>query len=476
MTVHEEKRPAAAGMFCDSYPFRRGNPSLRTSSPVLRTSLKRRQQQAESEDELKFEEHMKATRALIAILAAFTAFTGTADSEMKAVRKTPSAIRDSYIVTFKSDNVRISDIAGTGRELVARHGAKLVHIYGDALAGMAVRMSPKAAEAMLLDPRVEAIEEDGPIWVAGIQGAPVSKALDRIDQDPLPLSSSYTYNYTGYTTTIYIIDTGIKAHRDYEGRLIGARNFWTNRGTLNDPNRTEDCARHGSGVAGVAAGTKYGVAKGALLFSVKAYGCHTTDSSVSDYVAAVNWVASEKRANPTRVMVANFSLIAFPSTALDNAVIDLVSAGVTTVVAAGNSNDSACNWSPGRLGNPNSYPVNPNGYSTITVGATNPDDDTRAPFSSFGTCVDIFAPGMAGLTADPHEGYDAEAGTEGTSFAAPLVAGVAALHLEKDPGSPATIESRIKGFATQNRIIGPGSGSPNLLLYTFYRRVRACCS
>jgi subtilisin family serine protease len=419
---------------------------------------------------------MKATRALIAVLTVLTALIATADTETKAIRKTPSAIRDSYIVTFNSDNVRSSDIPGAGRELATRHGAKLIHVYGDAFAGMAVRMSAKAAEAMLLDPRVQAIEEDGPIWIAGIQYAPLSKGLDRIDQDPLPLSMSYTYNYTGYTTTIYIIDTGIMAHRDYEGRLIGARNFWTNRGTLNDPNRTEDCGRHGSGVAGVAAGTKYGVAKGALLFSVKAYGCSTSDSSVSDYIAAVNWLAGEKRNNPTRNMVANFALIASQNTALDDAVIGLVAAGVTTVVSAGNSNDNACNWSPGRLGNPNSYPVNPNGYSTITVGASDPNNDSRAPFSSWGTCVDIFAPGMDMLTVDPHEGYDAFGAAEGTSYAAPLVAGVAALHLEKDPGSPAVIEARIKGFASQNRIVNPGVGSPNLLLYSFYRKVRACCS
>jgi serine protease len=147
------------------------------------------------------------------------------------------------------------------------------------------------------------------------------------------------------------------------------------------------------------------------------------------------------------------------------------------VVAAGNSNDNACNWSPGRLGNPNSYPINPNGYSTITVGASDPKNDSRAPFSAWGTCVDIFAPGMDMRTVDPHENYDAEGGAEGTSYSAPLVAGVAALHLEKDPAaSPSTIEARMKGFASQNRIVGPGSGSPNLLLYAFYRKVQACCS
>jgi subtilisin family serine protease len=418
---------------------------------------------------------MSVRVAIIILLITITSVTG-ADPDKKAIRKHPNAIPGRYIVAFDMEAAGATPPAVIARELASTHGGQVVHTYGEAIAGMAIKLPRAAAEKILLDPRVAEIEEDGPIWLTAVQGPPLSNGLDRIDQDALPLSNSYTYHYTGYNTTIYIIDTGIMAHKDYEGRLIGARNFWTNHGTLNDPNRTEDCARHGSGVAAVAAGTKYGAAKSAKLFSVKVFGCSVGDSSVSDFIAGVNWIAAEKRRDPSRKMVASMSLLATEDMLLDDAVIGLISAGVTTIVSAGNGNEDACDFSPARLGNPNSYAVNPNGHSTITVAASNPLNDVRAPFSNSGACIDVFAPGMNMLTANPHEGYTEEAGAEGTSYASPLVAGVAALHLEREPSmTPAQVESRIKGYATRDKITDP-KGSPNLLLHSFYRKTRACCS
>jgi subtilisin family serine protease len=77
--------------------------------------------------------------------------------------------------------------------------------------------------------------------------------------------------------------------------------------------------------------------------------------------------------------VANMSLGGGASSTLDNAVGNAVAAGVTFVVAAGNSNANACNYSPARVA------------SAVTVGATT-SSDARASYSNFGSCLDIFAP------------------------------------------------------------------------------------
>ena len=70
---------------------------------------------------------------------------------------------------------------------------------------------------------------------------------------------------------------------------------------------------------------------------------------------------------------------------LDDAIRESIDAGVTYVVAAGNSNANACNYSPARVS------------EAITVGATT-STDARASYSNFGTCLDVFAPGMNTLS------------------------------------------------------------------------------
>lgn len=93
-----------------------------------------------------------------------------------------------------------------------------------------------------------------------------------------------------------------------------------------------------------------------------------------------------------------------------------------------------------------------------------------------GTCVDLFAPGHALTAASPTNATQSTT-YGGTSGAAPHVAGVAALRMELEPGlTPATVEARIKGYATRDRLTNIGAGSPSLLLYSFVRKTRACCS
>ena len=406
------------------------------------------------------------TMIVLAVAAVAAAAPG------KSIRTERKPIPGTYIVRLADDSAVGARVRQLTQELARDYKGKVIHTYDSVLGGFAARMSRADAERMAQDSRVEEVAEDGmPPAPAAVQGPPVSNALDRIDQTLLPLNATYSYDYSGNGITIYVIDTGITPHPEFGNRLIGARNFWTNHGQVNNPNDVNECYPHGSGVAGVAAGATDGVAKNANIYSVKAFGCTTTESSASDYIAAINWVASVKRGNPSTRMVATMSLIAFPNPDLNLAAVDLVAAGVPFTVAAGNNNHGdACDWSPGVVGNPNNVPVNPAGLSIITVGASNPVDDTGAPFTNVGSCVDLFAPGMNMTTLNGQP-------TEGTSLATPLVAGVAALRLEMTPSLTATeVENAIKGYASSNRLTDIGAGSPNLLLYSHTRKRRACCS
>ncbi|HVF41241.1 MAG TPA: S8 family serine peptidase, partial [Gemmatimonadaceae bacterium] len=151
--------------------------------------------------------------------------------------------------------------------------------------------------------------------------------------------------------------------------------------------------------------------------------------------------------------VVNMSLSGDASSALDSAVINMVSAGITTVVAAGNGNSDACRVSPARVNR------------AITVGASN-ETDQRASFSNYGSCVDLFAPGT-NILSTSHSSSTATAMRSGTSQAAPLVAGVAALWLQVYPSAlPATVSQTIASHSTLDILGAVGDGSPNRLLFS----------
>jgi subtilisin family serine protease len=139
-------------------------------------------------------------------------------------------------------------------------------------------------------------------------------------------------------------------------------------------------------------------------------------------------------------------------------VINSINDGVTYAIAAGNGNafgtpQNACNYSPARVA------------AAITVGATQ-SNDAAASFTNYGTCVDIFAPGVGILSA----WYTSNTATNtisGTSMATPHVAGVAALYLQDHAATPLQVRDTIVNSATTGVITRiPGSGSPNRLLYS----------
>ncbi len=343
-----------------------------------------------------------------------------------------------YIVVLHPGAAFSPDIA---QQKVDNAGGKLNFTYTAALQGFAAELPDAGLNTLRADPDVAFIEQDQTVTIVDTQNN-ATWGLDRIDQRNRPLNSTYVYNQTGSGVHAYIIDTGIRSsHNEFSGRV-------GNGYDAIDGGAPDDCNGHGTHVAGTVGGTVYGVAKQVTLHGVRVLNCSGSGSN-SGVIAGVDWV-TQNRINPA---VANMSLGGGASSALDNAVANSISSGVTYAVAAGNSNANACNYSPARTA------------SAITVGSTT-STDARSSFSNYGTCLDIFAPGSS-ITAAWYTSNTATNTISGTSMASPHVAGVAALYLQANPNaSPTTVRNAIVNGGTTGVVTGAGSGSPNILLYS----------
>ncbi len=313
-------------------------------------------------------------------------------------------------------------VAGGVQFLEALHGFRADHVYTAAVRGFAARLTARQIVDVENDPAVAYVEPDGTM---SIVAQTLPWGINRIDAD---LSSTFAGDGSGAVTSVraYIIDTGIDtAHKDLN--VVGHVNFAAG------PNK--DCHGHGTHVAGTAAARDnsidvVGAAPGAPLTGVKVLGCGGSGST-SGVIKGVDWVT----ANAVKPAVANMSLGGGANTTLDAAVKKSADSGVLYAVAAGNSGANACNYSPARAGTHN---------GVMTVAATD-SKDQEASWSNYGSCVDIWAPGVSILSTRKGGGTTT---MSGTSMAAPHVAGTGALYLSSYTGaSAATVESAIKSNA-----------------------------
>ena len=345
-----------------------------------------------------------------------------------------------YIVVFKPGTAsgQIDKITGNINAQVKRKFTKVIN-------AALIHANPNKIAALTKNPNVSLVEQDATVTTSEIQPGP-SWGLDRVDQRNLPLSKSYDDLYnTGSNIPVYVVDTGIyAAHSDFDSRVTAGFSV------ISDGIGSNDCNGHGTHVAGTIGGKTFGIAKTVTLIPVRVLNC-SGSGTYSGVIAGLDWIATN---HPSGVpAVVNMSLGGPASSSVDIAVNNLVNRKITVVIAAGNSNADACNFSPARV------------TSAITVGATEPND-ARASYSNFGTCLDVFAPGSA-ISSTWIGASGATNTISGTSMASPHVAGISARLLASNTSlSPAQVENLIKTGATPSVVSNSGPGSLNLLAFS----------
>jgi len=280
--------------------------------------------------------------------------------------------------------------------------------------------------------------------------------LDRIGQRALPLDRRFAPPGDGAGVHAYVIDTGVRrSHREFDGRADWIGDFTTGTGGSPSVLDADDCdpppspdRGHGTHVASILAGKTFGVARAARVHALRILPCTgTTRTDFTAAVRAVEWIT----AHGLKPAVVNISPARFETAdrSLDEAIARSIRAGFVYVLSAGGMANLE-GYSPQRVA------------EAIVVGSTDASD--VATQQGYGPHLTIFAPGVriqgAGSASDT-----AEFSGDGDSYAAPFVAGVAALYLQKHPqAAAAEVKAAIVSAATRDVVKNAGA-APALLLH-----------
>ena len=355
-------------------------------------------------------------------------------------------IPNQYIVVLK--NQFPTTLLETASE-AKRSGAAVLNVYEHVLQGFSIKVpNERVLEAIQRNPNVEYIEQDMQVQ-AFAQLLP--RGVNRVDGD---LSSTVSGSGAGSVNVdIAILDTGIQiSHPDL--------NVYRQKSLVSYTTSANDDNGHGTHVAGIAAAKDntigvVGVAPGARLWAVKVLSS-SGSGSISTIIKGIDYVTD----NAGLIDIANLSLgCQCASSSLNTAISNSVKAGITYVVAAGNSGANAASFSPAN--HPSVIAVSAIVDSDGKCGAKGVStkyggDDRFASFSNYGSVIDMGAPGVSIYSTYKGSTY---ATLSGTSMAAPHVAGAAGLYDATHPGaSPSSIANSLKSTGSKPSTVCDGRG------------------
>lgn len=376
-------------------------------------------------------------------------------------------VPNKFIVVFK-DDVTDADFASQKSWITSLVGSimneeskALSFFQLPSLQGLLGYFNDDVLKMIQESPHVKYVEEDGIINLYGTEVQEDSTwGISRISSRKSDhILNSYTHDPSGGEgVTAYVVDTGVKvSDADFEGRAVYGQ-------AVAFPHLEVDFHGHGSHVAGTIGSKTWGIAKLVEIVAVGVLGPMGTGST-TDVIKGIEFVVQDhhkkiqEKKKGFKGSIMNLSLGGGASDALDAAINAAVKSGIHVVVAAGNDNADACEYSPARASGP------------ITVGAID-RLDSKWSSSNYGKCVDIHAPGVEiesiGLSSNPVI-------MSGTSMASPHVAGVASYLLSLQPGSgsefnsnlikPAEFKKRLINYGTEDVIHGLGDDTVNILAY-----------
>ena len=388
----------------------------------------------------------KSTTATLAVTT-LLALGSTALSAQAAPMSASGSDRSGAYIVVLNDATAPAEVAS---DHSAKHGVEVDYLYRAALKGYAAHMSATAAERVANDPRVQFVQRDGVVH-ASAQTTPTG--INRADADLSPTAKINGLDER-VNVDVAVIDTGVDLdHPDLNVYTAGAKNCSTG-------SSADDGNGHGSHVAGTIGAIDnthgvVGMAPGARIWPVRVLD-NRGSGTFSAIVCGIDYVT----AHADEIEIANMSLGGSGSDdgncgntnndAMHKAICNSVAAGITYVVAAGNSSADASTSVPAAYDEviTVSALADFNGLPGGGAAATcrTDVDDTFADFSNYGADVDIIAPGVCINSTWKGGGYNT---ISGTSMASPHVAGGAALYKANNPGAtPAQVRTALRSAGT----------------------------